>query len=155
MDDALALSMLTAACAVADNALPEREPHTTAFRALLRTLAGLADTASALPDLVRWEAALLADLGYGLDFSRCTVTGATTDLAYVSPRTGRAVAATAAGQWAARLLKLPAFLTADAPASHADIADGLRLTGHFLANVFALKNQALPAARLALLDRLA
>ena len=35
--------------------------------------------------LVRFEAGLLQELGFGLDLSRCAVTGATDDLVYVSP----------------------------------------------------------------------
>jgi DNA repair protein RecO (recombination protein O) len=154
MDDPLALAMLTAACAVADGALPERDPHPRAFALLVQLVAALADPLAALPLLVRWEAALLTDLGYGLDLSRCALTGAAEELAFVSPRTGRAVAAAAAGQWRERLLKLPAFLRHDAPASLADLTDGLRLTGHFLArDAFGAHNRPLPQPRLALYDR--
>ena len=111
MDDPMALAMLTAACAVAEGALPEREPHPQVFDGLLRLIAHLPLGAAVLADLVRWEAVLLAELGYGLDLSSCAVTGETTGLAFVSPRTGRAVTAAAAGVWTARLLRLPSFLT--------------------------------------------
>jgi DNA repair protein RecO (recombination protein O) len=109
----------------------------------------------ALPELVRWEATLLAELGYGLDLERCALTGGTDDLAYISPRTGRAVARAAAGIWEARLLRLPAFLIdADAPAAPADLRDGLRLTGHFLArDAFGQRHRPLPAARTMLADK--
>ena len=63
-----------------------------------------------LSDLIRWETVLLADLGYGLDLTSCAVTGETAGLAFVSPKTGRAVTAAGAGVWAARLLRLPSFL---------------------------------------------
>ncbi len=110
MDDPMALAMLTAACAVAEGALPEREPHPQVFDGLLRLIAHLPLGAAVLADLVRWETVLLAELGYGLDLSSCAVTGETTGLAFVSPRTGRAVTAAAAGVWTARLLRLPSFL---------------------------------------------
>ncbi len=82
---------------------------------------------------VRFELLLLQELGFALDLASCAVTGATDDLAYVSPRTGRAVARGAAGDLAARLLPLPPFLVADVPATEADLRAGLRLSGHFLA----------------------
>src|SRR5208282_2315260 len=71
MDDPLALAMLSAACATAEGALPKREAHPRAFQRLLHFLARLPLGAEMLAEQVRWEAALLADLGYGLDFSRC------------------------------------------------------------------------------------
>ena len=156
MDDPLALAMLSACCGVADGALAEREPHPAVFGGLVRLIAALSDAPAALPGLVHWEAGLLADLGYGLDLSRCAVTGGFVDLAFVSPKTGRAVARDAAGVWQSRLLPLPAFLLRGAPASLHDLADGLRLTGHFLArDAFAAAHRPLPPARAALYDRVA
>jgi DNA repair protein RecO (recombination protein O) len=156
MDDALALAILRAACAVAEGALPEREAHPRVFAGLLQLLARLAAGPPVLAEMVRWEAALLADLGYGLDLGACALTGATTGLAWVSPRTGRAVADAAAGAWRERLLPLPAFLRDDGTGGAADWRDGLRLTGHFLArDAFGHQYRPLPAARLALYDRVA
>ena len=109
-----------------------------------------------LADLVRWETILLADLGYGLDLTRCAVTGDTVGLAFVSPKTGRAVTAAAAGEWTSRLLPLPAFLVGGDEATAADWRDGLRLTGHFLArDAFGLQHRPLPLARQMLYDRVA
>lgn len=155
MDDALQLAILSAAVSLAEGALPEREAHPGPFRLLLGLIGRLSLGAPVLAEVVRFEAALLADLGYGLDLSACPVTGATTGLAYVSPRTGRALSLEGAGQWADRLLALPAFLTDPEAASDAAAwRDGLRLTGHFLArDVFGLRHLPLPQARLALYDR--
>lgn len=154
MDDPLALAMLSAACAVAEGALPEREPHPRVFEGLLRLLARLPEGEAMLSDLIRWETLLLAELGYGLDLAACAVTGQTAGLAFVSPRTGRAVTAAAAGDWAGRLLRLPSFLVGGNVASIEDWRDGLRLTGHFLArDVFGLHHRPLPQARAMLYDR--
>jgi DNA repair protein RecO (recombination protein O) len=156
MDDAMALAMLTAACAVAEGVLPEREPHPRAFEALVGLVANLPRGIDMLTDLVRWEALLLADLGYGLDLAQCAVTGDTTGLAFVSPRTGRAVTAAASGLWKDRLLKLPGFLAGGNMASPEDWRDGLRLTGHFLErDAFGHLNKGLPQARLMLYERVA
>jgi DNA repair protein RecO (recombination protein O) len=156
MDDPLALAMLSAACAVAEGALPEREPHPRVFHGLLQIIARLSQGPTLLADLVRWETLLLADLGYGLDLTACAVTGETAGLAYVSPRTGRAVTAAAAGDWTGRLLRLPGFLVGANTSTPADWRDGLTLTGHFLArDAFGHLHRPLPAARRMLYDRVA
>ncbi len=154
MDDALSLAILSSACALAEGALPEREPHPRVFAGLVQLIAGLARGADALTDLVRWEGTLLAELGYGLDLSACAVSGAASGLAWVSPRTGRAVSDAAAGEWRDRLLRLPGFLVGGNAAGAADWRDGLRLTGHFLArDAFGQQQRPLPAARHMLFDR--
>jgi len=156
MDDPLVLALLTSACAVAEGALPEREPHPRAFHGLLQIIARLSLGPPMLAELVRWEAQLLADLGYGLDLTACAVTAETAGLAYVSPRTGRAVTAAASGIWAGRLLRLPGFLVGANTSAAADWRDGLTLTGHFLArDAFGHHHRPLPAARRMLYDRVA
>jgi DNA repair protein RecO (recombination protein O) len=137
---------LAALCRV----LPERDPHREVFDALDHTLAGLAEPASAASLIARFELRLLADLGYGLDLAACAITGATCDLVYVSPRSGRAVSDTAGEPWRDRLLPLPAFLREpgiDDP-SAAALRDGFTLTGFFLArHVFEPRGEPLPQAR--------
>src|SRR6202043_4264777 len=73
MDDALGLAMLSASCAVAEGALPERESHPRVFDGLLRLIAHLPQGAATLSALIRWEVELLAALGYGLDLTSCAV----------------------------------------------------------------------------------
>jgi DNA repair protein RecO (recombination protein O) len=154
MDDALQLAILSAACAVAEGALPEREAHPRIFAGLVSLIAHLAAGPALLADLVRWEVDLLAGLGYGLDLSSCPVTGATKDLCYVSPKSGRALTAEGAGTWAPRLLPLPAFLLEGGEGDATAWRDGLALTGHFLArDAFGLRHLPLPRSRQALYER--
>jgi DNA repair protein RecO (recombination protein O) len=156
MDDPLALGMLAASCAVAEGALPEREPHPRVFEGLLHLIAHLSQGERVLGDLIRWEAVLLAELGYGLDLSCCAVTGERAGLAFVSPKTGRAVTAAGAGIWTSRLLRLPSFLVGGNEAGPGDWRDGLRLTGHFLErDAFGHHHRPLPLARRMLYDRVA
>lgn len=163
MEDPLSLALLGAACAVADGALPEREAHPGVFHGLLSLILRLPGAPAALlPDYLRWEAALLAELGYGLDLSRCAVTGGRGALAFVSPRTGRAVGEEAAGPWRERLLPLPGFMLAperdraNDRSGPAEWAAGLRLTGHFLArDAFGQFGRPLPVPRTLLADRVA
>ena len=153
MEDPLALAMLRALCAVAEGALPERVAHERLFAGLLHLLAHLAEGPALFADIIRWEAALLGELGYGLDLSPPPA-GRNAPLAFVSPRTGRAVTESDAGEWKPRLLPLPRLLLHDEAGTAADWRDGLRLTVHFLArDAFGLQHRPLPAARLALYDR--
>jgi DNA repair protein RecO (recombination protein O) len=108
--------------------LPERDPHDR----LLGMALGLLDAAPDGAALARFELAILDELGFGLDLASCAATGATTDLTHVSPKSGRAVSRAAAEPYRDRLLPLPAFLVARGNASPQEVADALRLTGHFL-----------------------
>jgi DNA repair protein RecO (recombination protein O) len=156
MQDALPLAMLTAVCAVAEGAVPEREPQPRIFEGLLRLIPRLPLGQSTLTELINWELVVLSDLGYGLDLTECAVTGRTAGLAYVSPKTGRAVTAEAAGTWTTRLLPLPGFLVGSAPPNLSAWRDGLRLTGHFLTrDAFGNQHRPLPLARTMLYDRVA
>ncbi len=155
MSDRPALAALTSVCALLRAALPEREPHPALWSgtvALLDALGGT-DWPSAY---LRWEIRLLEELGFGLDLGRCAVTGATEGLAFVSPRTGRAVSVAGAGDWADRLLPLPPGLAGDGPVTGAALRDGLALTTHFLTREMAHDPQArpLPEARARLVDLL-
>ena len=150
------LAGLGAACSLLETALPERDPHPHLYEALGALLAQLCDDPDWPEGYVRFEVALLAEIGFGLDLSRCAVTGSTTDLIYVSPRSGRAVSREGAGVYADRLLPLPPFLLKRAPADAAQIAAGLRLTGTFLRrHLFDASDRPLPEARDRLLARLA
>ena len=162
LDDPARLAAMASACAVADAALPEREPHPALFTgtcALLELLETAPDEIWPLA-YIRWELGLLAELGYGLDLGQCAATGTSDDLLYVSPRTGRAVSRSAGAPYRDRLLALPGFLggaeAADGSAAgDSDIAAGLALTGHFLAaQVFAPFNRPPPPARDRLVARL-
>lgn len=155
-DDSLALTGLNAAAAVAQGALPEREPHPGAFLAF-EALMGAFSSPDIWPAVfVRFEAGLLEDLGFGLDLSKCAVTGTADDLAYVSPRTGRAVSRQAGEPYADRLLVLPPFmLGAQAGLRQGDVRAGLDLTGRFLEQfVFHALNRPLPPARVWMIDKL-
>jgi len=116
--------------------LPERDPHATVYAALEAILDRMAEGEGVAVAAARFELMLLAELGFGLDLASCAATGQEHDLAYVSPRSGRAVSREAGAPWREKLLRLPAFLAADAPPqapSPDDVADAFALTGYFLA----------------------
>ena len=128
--------------------LPEREPHGRVYEALRVVLEAI-DRDDVWPALlVRWEMGLLDELGFGLDLSQCAATAAKDDLVYVSPKSGKAVSAKAGAPYKERLLRLPAFVLANVPASRDDVIDGLKLTGYFLdRHVFEPRGVAMPEQR--------
>jgi len=138
--------------------LPEAQPYPRLYDAL----GGLLDAIEAAPSasgwgsaLVRFELLLLAELGFGLDLDRCVISGSNDDLVAVSPKSGRAVSAAEAAPYAGKLLPLPKFVRAGGSASWEEIAEGLDLTGHFLArDVLSDRSRPLVLARARLVDRL-
>ena len=153
LDDPARLGALNAACALAELVLPERQSHPAAHAALAALLHAL--EAESWPSVyVHFELALLRDLGFGLDLSACAVTGATEGLAYVSPKTGRAVTRAAGEVYKAKLLPLPAFLVEGGEGAASAIRQGLDLAGYFLdRHVLAPHHAVMPAARIRLVDR--
>lgn len=156
LGDRVALAGLNAVTALLAFCLPEREPHPALYQRS-EALLDLLDR----PDLwplayLQWELTLLEEMGFGLDLASCAVTGATEGLAFVSPKSGRAVTATAAGDWADRLLPLPPILLGQGAADDTDILDALATTGFFMENRLApdLRDRPLPAARTAFVTRL-
>lgn len=134
IDSALALHALNHLCGLA-RLLPEREPQPVLHAMLDAMLEGIEDRAALPLQVIQFELACLSRLGFGLDLTRCAATGTRNELHYVSPKSGRAVSAGAAGTYADRLLKLPPFLRpdgSDAPVTPGDLASAFRLTGHFL-----------------------
>ena len=138
--------------------MPERHPYPQVYDATGRLLDALEADERWAEAMVRWELALLAELGFGLDLSACAATGAVDELAYVSPRSGRAVSREAAAPYADKLLPLPSFLARPedtAAAAAADVVAGLRLTGWFFEkHVFAGQGGRMPAARERFVDRI-
>jgi DNA repair protein RecO (recombination protein O) len=112
--------------------LPERDPHEDVHDHLEALLDRLEDPVGIAADVVRFELHMLSELGFGLDLSSCAATGETSELAYVSPKTGRAVSRKAGEEWHDRLLRLPGFLNDGDAAGAEDIAHGFSLTGFFL-----------------------
>jgi len=158
LDRPVRLAALASACALVEAALPERHPYAALHGGLVRLLDALDVEEPWGEAYVRFEIGLLGELGFGLDLASCAATGATQGLAYVSPRSGRAVSAEAGAPFGDRLLTLPGFLHTqqNAPAGPEEVRQGLALTGYFLRrHAFAASGGALPPARDRLGDALA
>lgn len=153
-----ALAGLGAMTALLAFALPERAAYPDLYARSLTVLDLIEQHSAHWPfAYLRWELALLGELGFGLDLSRCAATGAAEGLVYVSPRTGRAVSAEGAGEWASRLLPLPPCLMGEPPESLGELLQGFETTGYFLEHQLraSLGERPLPAARARLVEVLA
>lgn len=161
MADGDRLAALASACALTEATLAERDPHPAFYDATLALMAALSLGAGQDGPLwaaayVRWELLLLAEMGFGLDLGSCAATGATEDLVWVSPRSGRAVSAEAGRPYAEKLLPLPTFLIdGEGVPGAADVLCGLRLSGWFIdRHLLGPHRRKLPPARERLVERL-
>ena len=134
--------------------LPERDPHPALHAAVEALMEALAEPGEAAAAVALFELQVLAELGFGLDLASCAATGTRGDLAYVSPRSGRAVSRAAGLPWHNKMLALPAFLRPELlgaetrPVSREDIADAFAVTGFFLLRrVLEPRGAALPLER--------
>ncbi|MEM1129270.1 MAG: DNA repair protein RecO [Pseudomonadota bacterium] len=156
LSDPLALAGLNAVCGLLSYCLPERACYPDLY-ARTQSMLDLLSATPAWPlAYLQWEMALLDEMGFGLDLSACAVTGRSDGLAYVSPRSGRAVTEEGAGAWADRLLPLPPVMLGAGAADNGEIARALRTTGHFLETHVTARSQGapLPPARARLTDLL-
>jgi DNA repair protein RecO (recombination protein O) len=150
----LALAGLNAVTGLLAFCLPDREPHPDLYLRSERLLDLLGQDDIWPLAYLQWEMALLEELGFGLDLSCCAVSGALDGLIYISPKSGRAVSRASAGEWADRLLPLPAVMRGEGEAGTGEILQGLSTTGFFLEHRLApsLGNTPLPEARGRFLD---
>ena len=156
MTDPLALAGLSSTVGLLCFSLPEREIYPKLYAKSVNLLDLMCVTDAWPLAYLQWEIQLLEMLGFGLDLSRCAVSGEIDDLTYISPKTGRAVAAHHAGEWKTRLLPLVPCMKGEGNAENNEISEGLRTTGHFLEKWLApsLGDRPLPMARQRLVDRL-
>jgi DNA repair protein RecO (recombination protein O) len=156
LDDPVALAGLSSAVALIRGAAAERQAYPQLYDALMVLIEAMPQSEIWPALYARFELGLLAALGYGLDLSRCAVTGETEGLAWVSPRTGRAATYDAGAPHADVLLRLPSFLVdAEAQLEEGDVADAFALSGYFLERrVFDQKGEGMPESRRRLIERL-
>ena len=157
MGDRLALAGLNAVCGLLVMVLPEREAHLSLYDRTIALLDLLGQSDVWPLAYLRWEQALLEEMGFGLDLSACAVRGVNEDLIYVSPKSGRAVSREGAGEWADRMLPLPPVLAGKGDATPAEIARALGTTGFFIENrlIKGLGDRPLPPARARLVEVIA
>lgn len=139
---------IDSACAMCAMGLLLAAPHENLFLALMNFVLDL-ECENWIEHYVAFEVSLLAEVGYGLDLSKCAITGAKKGLCYVSPRTGRAVTKEAGWPYKDKLLPLPKFMTTEnTTVTPCDIFCALNLTEHFLKTYFYdINGRELPLSR--------
>jgi len=148
LDDNARLAAMQSALALVESGLAEREAHPTLYAALVTLLRTLAAGGDWRGTYLRFELVFLAEAGFALALERCAVSGREEGLAFVSPRTGRAVAKGAAPDYEDRLLPLPTALVTGTEPDAEGFAQGLRLTGHFIERqLYHMIDRPAPAAR--------
>lgn len=153
MEHRASLAGLNAISALSMAGLPEREPHADLYAVFEILLENLHDIDIWPALYIRYEMALLEALGYGLDISTCAATGSNDNLTHISPRSGRAVSASAAEPYLDKLIPLPGFLKGTNRLQPGDIKKGLDLTGYFLeSRVFHAMNKETPRERARLVE---
>lgn len=154
LGDPLRLAALISACSLCDVALPERELHPGLFHGLLALLDMLEGEAWG-PAYIVWEIAFMRELGFGLELNKCAAGGDPATLAWVSPKSGRAVSEAQAVPYKEKLLPLPDFLKPGGSVIDNDeVLKGLKLTGYFLEHWVFVHGKALPEARIRFQERL-
>lgn len=160
LDEPLKLSALQSACSLCDQALPDRDGHAGLYHGFLALLDAFNEDHWGVSYIV-WEMALLKELGFGLDLSRCAGGGDANDIAYMSPKSGCAVSLEKGEPYKDKLLPLPEFLKRSSQShnllgSDEDVYTGVKMTGYFFENwVFAQHSQGIPPARLRFASRFA
>ncbi len=158
LGEPLAAAAIDWTTALAATVLPESQAYPRVHAALAGVLAAVEAAPAArgwATALVRYELLILAELGFGLDLTRCAATGSADDLAWVSPKSGGAVSRLAGEPYRDRLLPLPAFLRGGGAAEWDDIFAGLRITGHFIErDLLSDRRAPVLAARERLVERM-
>ncbi len=144
--------------------MAEGDPHPALYQQMLELLETVAPSRNVTHHqcatlLIRFEGALLRELGFELDLSHCAATGQEHDLQYISPKTGRAVSREAGEPYRDKLLPLPSLMrhldgdhhtdsVPTAPDDADDLRQALHITGYFLEKwPYAMLHKPLPAMR--------
>ena len=153
MNSPIQLSALVSVCEIFEYILPEREPNENLYDATIKLfdVFHLSDNLnfSWVKGYINWELGLLSELGFSLKLDQCAVNGNSSDLAFVSPKTGRAVSYDVGFPYKNKLFILPNFLGGNYYEENLneDLLSGLVLTKYFI-NLNFFKNIKLPSSRI-------
>ena len=86
-----------------------------------------------IKEYVIWEFNFLKNMGYQIDFSRCSVTGMKENIDFISPKTGNAVCYNIGKKYESKLFKVPKFLQeTNLKVSKEECLNALSITGFFM-----------------------
>lgn len=110
MNDSNLLPFMNSAFGLISTMLPERESYIGLYDETIKLITNMLRSNDVTQEYLNWEICLLRELGYALDLSHCSGCGKTTNLNYLSPKTGRAVCDDCAEPYLSKLYRLPISL---------------------------------------------
>lgn len=132
MNDSNLLPFMNSAFGLISTMLPERESYIGLYDETIKLITNMLRSNDVTQEYLNWEICLLRELGYALDLSHCSGCGKTTNLNYLSPKTGRAVCDDCAEPYLSKLYRLPI---------------SLNITLRFLENICANVGASVPLFR--------
>ena len=147
-NDAPKIFAIDSACTLCANGLPDRAPHVKLFESLKTFLLSVSQE-NWIASYIFFELCMLSEVGYGLNLTKCAVSGEQDGLCYVSPKTGRAVTKEIGDLYKNRLFHLPDFLVSgERNPTINDALCAMKITGHFLSMYFSgINKKNLPNSR--------
>jgi DNA repair protein RecO (recombination protein O) len=139
---------LNSASAVLAKVMPEKESYKQLYFSYIQLLDSLRGE-NWVQDYVMFELNVLQTMGFGLDLASCVATGTTSELVYISPKSGAAVSRDAGQAYHDKLFQMPTFFrdgSEKATSNTQEILEGLRITRYFMAKyLFAEFNYSMPS----------
>ena len=150
INNSLKIDVLISLSSLLNKLLADRQVHSSLFLNTINFIHYLNnDEKYWMLKYIRWELKFLSELGFGLDLSKCAVTGSTNNLQFISPKSGRAVSAEGAGEWRNKLFILPKFFLLDNEFTDdkSELLKGIKITTFFLNRYVSSIGLELPDVR--------
>lgn len=149
------LAVLSSFCELFNSSIPDGEPLEGLVRSISQFMDNL-DDEMWLKNYAILEFRLLYFLGIGLDLGSCAATGTIENLAFVSPKSGRAVCLKAGLPYEDKLFKYPHFaLNKNILPTKEEVMDLLKMNEFFLKkNFFEAHDLQFPLSRASLIENL-
>lgn len=150
IDERINLLAISSMCSLLHEFLPVSLAYENLFDASALLIEAAKEGLYIVPLYLKWEVGLLANCGFGLDFSQCALTHTKENLAWVSPKTGRAASYEAGLPFKDKLFRLPPFLlSSNNSPTNDDLKDGLKITSWFIERELIYNNyKKMPQARI-------
>lgn len=150
INNSLKIDVLISLSSLLNKLLADRQVHSSLFLNTINFIHYLNKNEKYwILKYIRWELKFLSELGFGLDLSKCAVTGSKNDLQFISPKSGRAVSAEGAGEWRNKLFVLPKFFLLDNEYTDdkSELLKGFKITTFFLNRYVSSIGLELPDVR--------
>ncbi len=156
MPDNKKLYLLLSICDIMYKFLPAFEDDINFYNLTKNTIISFCSSEHNEKYYINWEMRLLDKIGYGLDITKCTVTGEKDDLFYISPKTAKAVTKDIGDKYKNKLFIIPNYwLNTDINnPTKEELLNALNILEFFLKKFSEDHNLKLPRSRLMLTNML-